>query len=155
LSSFDDLESNTTTPSATSQSPPAAVDRDINSSKSEGHKARSNTCKSNSTTPKRHFKQDQPMRPYQKTQKNKCTIFDFESSHKEQKVKASGQLVLSALQDITKTLNKLVDRVEGTEKDLKYVKEKLHGSPSSSSDSSVSKRSHFSVPRNVRVSMDK
>jgi len=91
LISVDDLESNTTLSSATLQSPPAAVE--IDSKKSEGHKGRSNTFKSKNTTPKRHFKQDQPMRPYQKTQKNKCTIFDFELSHKEQKVKASGQLV--------------------------------------------------------------
>ena len=88
-----------------------------------------------------------------KMQKTRRSVFDFESSDKDPKVKASDQLVLSALQDITKTLNKLVDRVEGTEKDLKYVKRKLRDSPSSSSDSSVSKRSHLNAPRIVCVSI--
>ena len=62
-------------------------------------------------------------------------------------------VLLATLQDVTKTLNKLVDCVEGTEKDLKYVKRKLLSSSSSSSDSSVSKRSKIDVPRFIHVSI--
>ena len=122
----------------------------------------------NPTSPKHRSKRDHVLskkKPNRKKQKisgktSGCTVFDFDStsdnstSDKGKKNKDnSNQLLMATLQDVTKTLNKLVDHVEGTEKDLKYVKRKLLNSSSSSSDNPASKRSKIDVPRFIRVSI--
>lgn len=56
--------------------------------------------------------------------------------------------IISALQDMSKTLGSLVKRVQGSESELKKVKQQLNNS--SSSTRSVSKK--IDVPLVVRVS---
>ena len=78
-------------------------------------------------------------------EKSFCSIFDFDTSDDSQH-----NPILSALKDISSTLNNLVNRVENTEKDIKIVKKRLgSSSPSSSSDSS---KTQMVIPNVIRVS---
>ena len=77
-------------------------------------------------------------------EKNVCNIFDFETSDDSQQ-----NPTLSALKDMSSTLNNLVNRVENTEKDIKIVKKRLgSSSPSSSSHSS---KTQMVIPNVIRV----
>ena len=58
--------------------------------------------------------------PAEGNEKSVCSIFDFETSDDSQQ-----NPILSALKDLSSTLNNLVNRVENTEKDIKIVKKRL------------------------------